>query len=260
MARRAWRTGQAVRTPAHAAPRPGPNDGSSRSGSCGGGDRPASPTCSALTAALKRAVRAVSGGARRGWCGCAASEQALRALCVVRGGVDGRTEFREPGASTSVKRPAASRNVSCAAMMPRNRSAPRSYGEVTSSSPITGMNGPMEPSELLTPSPAILTDVRVGYARLSTGGQKLDRQVDALTAAGCRRIFADKKSSKINLRAELKACHAFLTPGDSWSFPPSTATAGHSRTSSTWSPNSVSAASASGRCTRRSTPPPRAGA
>ncbi|MFE4924454.1 recombinase family protein [Streptomyces sp. NPDC056661] len=45
-------------------------------------------------------------------------------------------------------------------------------------------------------------------------GQKLDRQVDALTAAGCRRIFADKKSSKNNLRAELMACHAFLTPGD----------------------------------------------
>lgn len=101
-----------------------------------------------------------------------------------------------------------------------HRSAPRSYGEVTSSSPITGMNAPMEPSELLTPSPAILTDVRIGYARLSTGGQKLDRQVDALTAAGCRRIFADKKSSKNNLRTELMACHAFLTPGDTLVVPP----------------------------------------
>lgn len=126
---RYWLSGEAsmadrpaVRTPAHAGPRRGPNDGSSRSGSCDGGALPASPTCSALTAALKRAVRAVSGGARRGSRGCAASEQALRALCVVRGdrgSVDGRTEFREPGASTSVKRPAASRNVSCAAMMPR---------------------------------------------------------------------------------------------------------------------------------------------
>ncbi|MER7807548.1 recombinase family protein [Streptomyces sp900116325] len=76
------------------------------------------------------------------------------------------------------------------------------------------MNAPTEPSELLTPSPAILTDVRIGYVRLLTGGQKLDRQVDALTAAGCRRIFADKRSSKNNLRAALKACHAFLTPGD----------------------------------------------
>ncbi|MFJ7588499.1 recombinase family protein [Streptomyces sp. NPDC097617] len=38
--------------------------------------------------------------------------------------------------------------------------------------------------------------------------------MDALTAAGCRKIFADKKSGKNALRPELKACHAFLDPGD----------------------------------------------
>ncbi|MFE0601687.1 recombinase family protein [Streptomyces sp. NPDC058892] len=54
----------------------------------------------------------------------------------------------------------------------------------------------------------------MGYARVSTGGQKLDRQLDALTAVGCRRIFADKKSGKNDLRPELKACHAFLAAGD----------------------------------------------
>ncbi|GAB1332075.1 hypothetical protein ACE1SV_64140 [Streptomyces sennicomposti] len=45
---------------------------------------------------------------------------------------------------------------------------------------------------------------------MSTGGQKPDRQIDALTTAGCRRIFADRKSGKDDLRPELKACHAFL--------------------------------------------------
>ncbi|NED04649.1 recombinase family protein, partial [Streptomyces sp. SID6648] len=34
------------------------------------------------------------------------------------------------------------------------------------------------------------------------------------TAAGCRRIFADKKSGKNAERPELKACHAFLAEGD----------------------------------------------
>lgn len=36
----------------------------------------------------------------------------------------------------------------------------------------------------------------------------------ALTTAGCRKIFTDKKSGKNALRPELKACHAFLDAGD----------------------------------------------
>ncbi|WP_257033742.1 recombinase family protein [Streptomyces sp. Ag109_G2-15] len=51
------------------------------------------------------------------------------------------------------------------------------------------------------------------------GGQKLDRQVDALATAGCRWIFADKKSGKDDLRPELTACHAFLQPGDTLAVP-----------------------------------------
>jgi DNA invertase Pin-like site-specific DNA recombinase len=68
--------------------------------------------------------------------------------------------------------------------------------------------------DLLVAFPLQPTEIRIGYARVSTGGQKLDRQMDSLTEARCRRIFADKKSGKNDLRPELKACHAFLQPGD----------------------------------------------
>ncbi|QKW54963.1 recombinase family protein [Streptomyces buecherae] len=49
-----------------------------------------------------------------------------------------------------------------------------------------------------------LTEVRIGYTRLSIGGQKLDRQLDGLTITGCRHISTEKN----DLRPEQKACHA----------------------------------------------------
>lgn len=49
---------------------------------------------------------------------------------------------------------------------------------------------------------------------MPTGGQNLERQLDALKAAGCRRIFAEKKSSKDTDRPELAAALAFMQPGD----------------------------------------------
>ncbi|MGW6891069.1 recombinase family protein [Streptomyces chartreusis] len=79
------------------------------------------------------------------------------------------------------------------------------------------MTDPLEPSgypELLVAEPLVRTEIEIGYAQVSTGGQKIERQIDALTAAGCRKIFSDKKSGKTDLRPELKACHAFLDVGD----------------------------------------------
>ena len=69
-------------------------------------------------------------------------------------------------------------------------------------------------SGLLTAEPAVLTEIRIGYARVSTGCQNLERQLDALTKAGCRRIFAEKKSGKNADRPELVAALEFMRLGD----------------------------------------------
>jgi hypothetical protein len=62
--------------------------------------------------------------------------------------------------------------------------------------------------------PATLTGALVGYARVSTKDQRLDRQTLALEAAGCIRIFADKKSGKDADREELTKALDYLLPGD----------------------------------------------
>jgi DNA invertase Pin-like site-specific DNA recombinase len=69
------------------------------------------------------------------------------------------------------------------------------------------------PDDLL-PEPAVLTGALVGYARVSTRGQLLDRQLHALTEAGCLRVFAEKETGRTAERPELAACLDYLRPGD----------------------------------------------
>ena len=56
----------------------------------------------------------------------------------------------------------------------------------------------------------------VGYARVSTaeGGQVLDRQLDALNAAGCERVFEDPASGASSDRPNLAAYLDYLRRGD----------------------------------------------
>lgn len=53
-----------------------------------------------------------------------------------------------------------------------------------------------------------------GYGRVSTLDQSPALQLDALTAAGCERIFRDKASGKLDRRPELDKLLEALLPGD----------------------------------------------
>jgi DNA invertase Pin-like site-specific DNA recombinase len=59
-----------------------------------------------------------------------------------------------------------------------------------------------------------LAGQRAGYARISSASQNLDGQTDALTAAGCEKIFADTASGKLAERPELTLCLGYLRAGD----------------------------------------------
>ncbi|WP_170201474.1 recombinase family protein [Actinocorallia herbida] len=67
---------------------------------------------------------------------------------------------------------------------------------------------------LLLAEPAGLSGALIGYARVSTKDQRLDRQLIALNAVGCQRIFADKKSGKNAEREELWKALDYMRPGD----------------------------------------------
>src|ERR1700757_3683461 len=69
----------------------------------------------------------------------------------------------------------------------------------------------------MTPT-AVPTGVQLGYARVSTGHQSLDQQLDALTAAGVnpKRVYSDKLSgtSTREQRPGLAALLDYDSPGD----------------------------------------------
>lgn len=56
--------------------------------------------------------------------------------------------------------------------------------------------------------------MRVGYARVSTEDQRLDRQVDALERAGCERVFVEKASGMKDARPELDRMLGMIREGD----------------------------------------------
>jgi DNA invertase Pin-like site-specific DNA recombinase len=54
----------------------------------------------------------------------------------------------------------------------------------------------------------------IGYARVSTGGQELDLQVEKLKEYGCTRIFTEKESGAKSDREELAKALDYVRTGD----------------------------------------------
>ena len=54
----------------------------------------------------------------------------------------------------------------------------------------------------------------IGYARVSTGEQNLDTQIETLKSEGCKKIFRDKQSALSDERDGLKEALKYLRPGD----------------------------------------------
>lgn len=74
-----------------------------------------------------------------------------------------------------------------------------------------GVQGDINPGEIAPPG----TPVFVGYARVSKSGQAVDRQLDALTQAGCSKLFIDHGVSGARMdRPELRAALAWVRRGD----------------------------------------------
>lgn len=56
--------------------------------------------------------------------------------------------------------------------------------------------------------------IKIGYARVSSNSQNLDSQLDALTQAGCLKVFADKASGTKASREKWDKLLEYLRSGD----------------------------------------------
>lgn len=63
-------------------------------------------------------------------------------------------------------------------------------------------------------SPSTTPPHRIGYARVSSVGQNLDSQLDALTKAGCWKIFSDKMTGSRMDRPGWDLLMSYVRPGD----------------------------------------------
>jgi len=56
--------------------------------------------------------------------------------------------------------------------------------------------------------------MKIGYARVSTGDQNLDMQMDALNKIECDKVFTDKMSGARSDRPGLEEAMKFMREGD----------------------------------------------
>lgn len=68
--------------------------------------------------------------------------------------------------------------------------------------------------EAPNPEPLPTSPHRIGYARVSSGGQNLDSQMDALRKAGCGKVFSDKMTASRMDRPGWQRFLDYVRPGD----------------------------------------------
>tara|TARA_R100001143_G_scaffold62729_1_gene66842 strand:- start:812 stop:1462 length:651 start_codon:yes stop_codon:yes gene_type:complete len=76
-----------------------------------------------------------------------------------------------------------------------------------------GLRNPLQKSHLQNCYKDEFYNMKIGYARVSTSNQNADGQIDALTVAGCEKIFIEKKSA-VKARPVLAELLDYARPGD----------------------------------------------